>query len=123
MTLALNEDFPLLDVFWTMLLLFGWALFFYLLFVVFRDLFDRDDVSTWGKVGWVVLVLVLPIIGSLIYLASQSREMGERELRRKGVAQLEMDDYTRSVTGDGQYHGLHDEATFRRDMSGPVRPA
>jgi len=123
MTLALDEDFPLLDVFWTMLLLFGWALFFYLLFVVFRDLFDRDDVSAWGKVGWVVLVLVLPIIGSLVYLATQSREMGERELRRKGAGHLRMDEYERSVTGDGQYHGLRDETTFRRDMSGPVRPA
>jgi hypothetical protein len=123
MSLALSEDYPVMDLFWTMLLLFGWALFFYVLFVVFRDLFDRDDVSAWGKAGWVVLVLVLPIIGSLAYLASQSREMGERELRRKGATALRMNAYERSVTGDGHYRGLRDEATFHRDMTGPVRPA
>jgi hypothetical protein len=123
MTLALNEDLPVLDLFWTMLLLVGWGLFFYLLFLVFRDLFDRDDLSAWGKTGWVLVVLVLPLIGALAYLAFQSREMGERELRRTGATHLRMDAYTRSVTGDGAYHGLHDEATFRRDMSGPVRPA
>ena len=85
MTLALSEDFPLQDLIWTMLMVFGWALFLYLLFVVFRDLFGRDDVSAWGKAGWVLLVLVLPIIGALVYLASQSAEMGERELRRNGA--------------------------------------
>jgi Phospholipase_D-nuclease N-terminal len=124
MTLALSEDdFPLQDLFWTTLLVFGWVLFFYLLFVVFRDLFGRDDVSAWGKTAWTLLVLVLPVIGSLIYLASQSARMGERELRRTGATHLRMDAYERSVTGDGQYHGLRDEAARNRAMSGPSRPA
>ena len=101
----------------------GWALFLYLLFVVFRDLFGRDDVSAWGKTAWVLLVLVLPVIGSLVYLASQSARMGERELRRTGATHLRMDAYERSVTGDGQYHGLRDEAARRRAMSGPIRSA
>src|SRR3954471_4043421 len=112
MTLALSDDFPLQDLIWTMLMVFGWALYFYLLFFVFRDLFGRDDVSTWGKAGWVLLVLVLPIIGSLVYLASQSAEMGERELQRNSATDLRMDAYERSVTGDGQYHGLRDEAAL-----------
>jgi hypothetical protein len=123
MTLALNEDFPLQDLIWTMLIVFAWALFFYLLFVVFRDLFGRHDVSAWGKAGWVLLVLVLPIVGSLVYLASQSAEMGERELRRTGATHLRMDSYEKSVTGDGQFHGLRDEAAYGRAMGGPIRPA
>jgi hypothetical protein len=123
MDLALSPDYPLLDLFWTMLLLCGWALFFYVLVVVFRDLFDRNDVSAWGKAGWVVLVLVLPIVGALAYLVSQSREMGQRQLRRSGRAVLDMNAYERSVTGDGQWRGLRDEATRRRDMTGPVRSA
>jgi hypothetical protein len=123
MTLALNEDLPVLDLFWTMLLLFGWALFFYLLVVVFRDLFGRADVSAWGKAGWVALVLVLPVVGALIYLASQSRAMGERELARRGATDLRMDAYTRSVSGDGSYRGVRDVTDDRRAMSGPIRPA
>jgi hypothetical protein len=123
MTLALSDNFPLQDLIWTILMVFGWALFFYLLFVVFRDLFGRDDVSAWGKAGWVLLVLVLPIIGSLVYLAFQSAEMGERDLQRNGATNLRMDAYERSVTGDGQFHGLRDEAAFGRAMGGPVRPS
>jgi hypothetical protein len=123
MTLALSEDFPLQDLIWTMLMVFGWALYFYLLFFVFRDLFGRADVSAWGKAGWVLLVLVLPIIGPLVYLASQSGRMGERELERDGATDLRMDAYERSVTGDGQFHGLRDEAALGRTMGGPIRPA
>jgi Phospholipase_D-nuclease N-terminal len=123
MTLALSEDFPLQDLIWTMLMVFGFALYLYLLFVVFRDLFGRADVSAWGKTGWVLLTLVLPIIGPLIYLVSQSAAMGERELQRDGATDLRMDDYERSVTGDGQFHGLRDEAALGRTMGGPIRPA
>jgi Phospholipase_D-nuclease N-terminal len=123
MTLALSDDFPLQDLIWTVLMVCGWALLLYMLFVVFRDLFGRDDVSAWGKTGWVLLVLVLPIIGSLVYLAFQSARMGERELRRTGATHFRMDAYERSVTGDGQYHGLRDEAARGRAMSGPIRPA
>src|SRR3954470_20780091 len=110
MTLALSEDFPLQDLIWTMLMVFGWALYFYLLFFVFRDLFGRADVSAWAKAGWVVLVLVLPIIGSLVYLATQSRSLAERELERNSAAVLRQNSYAQSVTGDGQFHGLHDQA-------------
>lgn len=123
MTLALSEDYPLLDLFWTMLLLFGWGLFFYLLVVVFRDLFDRGDLSGWGTTGWVLLVLVLPLVGALGYLVTQSAAMGERNLRRAGATQLRMDSYTRSVTGDGAYRGIRDVSAERRAMSGPIRPA
>ena len=119
MTLALNADYPLLDLFWTMLMLFGWGLFFYLLVVVFRDLFDRDDLSGWGKAAWVVGVLVLPLVGSLVYLASQSQSMGERRLQRMGATQLRMDSYTRSVAGDGGYRGVYDLSADRQARSGP----
>ena len=47
----------------------------------------------------------------------------QRELRRTGATHLRMDAYERSVTGDGQYHGLRDEAARRRAMSGPIRSA
>jgi hypothetical protein len=79
--------------------------------------------STWERVGWVVLVFLLPVLGSLAYLATRGRDVGAPELPGMGATQRRMDGYTRSVTGDGQYHGLRDEAADHRAMSGPVRPA
>jgi Phospholipase_D-nuclease N-terminal len=122
-TLALNPDYPLLDLLWTMLMVFGLALFLYTLVLVFRDLFGRADLSAWGKAGWTVFVLVLPLVGSLTYLISQSAAMGERALRRDGATRLRLDAYTRSVTGDGGYRDIHETVTAREAMTGPMRPS
>lgn len=122
MTLALNSEYPLLDVLWTLLLGFGLALFFYTLFYVFRDVFHRDDISAWGKTVWVVFVLVLPLIGSLAYLISQSGAMGERRLNRLGATQLRMDAYVNSVAAGNEYRGVHDVTYTREAWTGPMRP-
>lgn len=123
MILSLSSDYPLLDILWTLLMAFGLALFFYTLFFVFRDLFRRDDVSGWGKTGWVVFVLVLPLIGSLSYLISQSGAMGERRLHQLGSSQLRMDAYTQSVAAGNEYRGIHDVTYTREAWTGPMRGA
>jgi hypothetical protein len=62
------SDYPFLDVFWTMLVFFGWVIWFWLLITVFADLFRRHDISGWGKAGWTAFVIVLPFLGVFIYL-------------------------------------------------------
>ncbi len=57
-------DYPLLNLFWTMLLFFMWALWFMLLFRVIGDLFRDDDVSGWGKTGWTSCWCSCPSWGS-----------------------------------------------------------
>ncbi len=42
---------------WTMLVFFCWILFFWLLFIVFGDLFRRTDIGGWGKAGWWIFVI------------------------------------------------------------------
>lgn len=75
-------DYPLLDVFLTMLWFFLWIMWFMLLFRVVADLFRDDALSGWGKAGWTLLVCALPFAGVLAYLVVRGRGMGERELRR-----------------------------------------
>ena len=62
---------PLLDVFWVTLMVAAFALALWLVIVVLRDVFDRDDLSGGGKMAWSLLVCFLPIVGGLIYLVSQ----------------------------------------------------
>src|SRR5215217_2592377 len=76
--MPIAADYPFLDVFWTMLVFFGWVIWFWLLITVFADLFRRHDVSGWGKAGWTLFVIVLPFLGVLIYLIAQGRQMAER---------------------------------------------
>ena len=89
------------QVMWTMLVFFAWILFFWLLFMVFGDLFRRHDISGWGKAGWSIFVIFLPFLGCFVYLISQGHKMGERNVQEAQAAQAQMDDYVRSVAGSG----------------------
>ena len=86
---------------WTMLVFFCWILFFWLLFVVFGDLFRRHDIGGWGKAGWTVFVIILPFLGVLIYLIAEGKGMGERSQKEMADAKAASDAYVRSVAGGG----------------------
>jgi hypothetical protein len=95
------DDYPLVDLMWTFVVFFALLVFFWLVLTVFGDLFRRNDVSGWGKAGWSVFVLVLPLIGSLTYLITQGRAMADRDVRQVQHARQQTDDYIRSVAAPG----------------------
>jgi hypothetical protein len=97
----LAADYPFLDVLWTMLVFFGWVIWFWLLIVVFSDLFSRHDISGWGKAGWIVLLVVLPYLGVFIYLIAQGAHMAERKAQQSQAARAEFDDYVKTVAAPG----------------------
>src|SRR6266516_1431898 len=95
--MVLASDYPFLDVLWTMLVFFAWVIWFWLLITVFSDLFRRHDISGWGKSGWIVLCIVLPFLGVLIYLGTQGTHMAERNVQHIQTQRAAMDSYVRSV--------------------------
>ncbi|MCX5516471.1 hypothetical protein C3941_18985 [Kaistia algarum] len=70
--------------------IFMFILWFWLLVTVIGDLFRRHDVSGFGKVLWVILLVVLPYIGIFAYLLSQGRGMAERNQARATHAREEL---------------------------------
>jgi putative oligomerization/nucleic acid binding protein/phospholipase D-like protein len=84
---------------WTMLVFFCWILFFWLLFIVFGDLFRRTDIGGWGKAGWCIFVILLPFLGILVYLIAEGKAMGERSMQQAQAQQAQMDAYVRSAAG------------------------
>jgi uncharacterized membrane protein YcjF (UPF0283 family) len=94
-----SSGYPLLNLFWTMLILFCFAVWFWLLILIFSDLFRRD-MSGWAKAGWTVFVIVFSYIGVLAYLVTQGREMVER---RQGKTALSpgRDAEMRAAMADG----------------------
>lgn len=99
--LPLAAEYPLLNIIWTMFVFFGFVLWISLVFRTFGDLFGRDDVSGWGKAGWSLLIILVPLLGVLIYLISQGKGMAERQVAAAQRAKGEMDDYVRSVAEGG----------------------
>jgi putative oligomerization/nucleic acid binding protein/phospholipase D-like protein len=87
------------QVMWTMLVFFAWILFFWLLFMVFGDLFRRHDISGWGKAAWSIFVIFLPFLGCFVYLISQGRHIAERNVQEAQAAQSQLDSHIKSVTG------------------------
>ena len=61
------SGYPLLDIFWSMFIFFGWLLWIFLVVWVLMDIFRSRDISGWGKAGWVCLVVFLPLVGILAY--------------------------------------------------------
>ena len=89
------------QVMWTMFVFFAWVLFFWLLFIVFGDLFRRHDIGGWAKAGWTIFVIVLPFLGIFVYLIAEGKGMGDRSTREAQAAQSDMDAYVRSVASSG----------------------
>ncbi len=58
--------------------IFMFVVWFWLLIIVFSDLFRRRDLSGLAKVLWVILLIVLPYIGIFAYLLTQGWGMAER---------------------------------------------
>ncbi len=97
----LAASYPFLDVMWTMLVFFLWVLWFWLLFMVFADIFRRDDLSGWGKTGWIVFTIILPYLGVFVYLISQGSGMTQRRVEGARAQQAQLDDYVRQTAGTG----------------------
>src|SRR4051812_37970673 len=81
-----SSGYPLANAMWTMFVFFAWVIWIWLLFTVFSDLFQRRDVSGWGKAGWTAFMLVLPFVGVLTYLIVQGSDMGQRQSDRQQAA-------------------------------------
>jgi hypothetical protein len=65
------------QVFWSMLWFFLWIIWFWLLIMVFTDIFRSRDLSGWGKALWSIFVIVLPYLGVFIYLIARGNRMSE----------------------------------------------
>jgi hypothetical protein len=58
------------------------VLWFWLFITVASDLFRRQDVSGFGKVCWLILLIILPYVGIFAYLLTQGWGMAERNQER-----------------------------------------
>lgn len=91
---------PLLDLFWTMLVLFLWIAWFWLVITIFIDIFRSHDLSGWGKALWAIFVIVLPFLGVLIYLIVRGSSMQQRAIDSAAAQEKATREYIRDVSGE-----------------------
>jgi hypothetical protein len=120
--LPLAYDYPVLGVFWSMLIFFCWVVWFMLLFRIFGDVFSRHDIGGGAKTLWLIFVIILPFLGVFIYLIANNDGMVERAVARATAQQQQMDDYVRSTAASGGAAAEIDKAKQLLD-SGAISPA
>ena len=103
------DDYPLLDLFWTILWFFLFIAWLFLLFTIFADIFRSKDMGGWAKALWVLFIIILPIIGSLVYLIVRGRSMHERAAEEYQDRDKAFRRYVQEVSGSAGGASVADE--------------
>jgi hypothetical protein len=93
--------YPLADLFGTMLGFFVLIIWFWLLIVVFGDIFRSRDLGGVAKALWVIFVIVLPFLGIFVYLIARGGKMHERAEAQAAQQQKVFEDYVKKTAGTG----------------------
>lgn len=95
--MILATNYPLSEIFWTILFFFVFVVWLMILFNVLGDLFRRHDTTGATKVLWILFIVVLPYIGTFAYLLTQHNGMVERAQKAQQEAKQSFDHYVQSV--------------------------
>ena len=98
---VLAADYPFLDVLWTILIIFAWVIWFWMLIVVIGDVFRRRDIGGLKKTIWLIFIIFLPFIGVFAYLIANSDGMAQRGAERTEAQRAQFDDYVRTTAASG----------------------
>jgi uncharacterized membrane protein YcjF (UPF0283 family) len=98
------------DFLWAMLVFFFWFAVIWMFIGVFADIFRRHDLGGWAKTGWILLIVVLPFLGILIYVIFRPRMTPQDQRQaseamashRRGTGYSAADEIAKAAT-------LHDE--------------
>ena len=101
MPLASSYSYPLLGAFWTILEIFLWVLWIWVLIYVFIDIFRSHDLSGWAKALWFIFVLFIPLIGVLVYLIVRGGSMQERARQQAQQQDQQFRAYVQDAAGSG----------------------
>jgi hypothetical protein len=95
----LAYDYPLLGIFWTFIMVFVWIAWIIILFRIFGDIFRNHEMGGWGKALWTIFIIIVPILGSLVYLLVHGRGMAARHMEQVQQSQQAFDQYVRQTAG------------------------
>ncbi len=68
-----SASFTFWDAIWSMVAFFFWFVFIWIFIGLFSDIFRRNDLSGVAKAGWLLVLVILPFLGSLIYIAMRPK--------------------------------------------------
>jgi hypothetical protein len=97
--LAAETNYPLLQVFLSMLYFFLFVIWIWIAIMVVVDIFRSHDLGGWGKAFWFLFVIVIPYLGVFVYLIARGGKMHERQVADATAQQKAFDDYVKQTAG------------------------
>jgi hypothetical protein len=85
-----QEGFTYRNFLMDMIAIFVFVVWFWLLVVIYSDLFRRHDISGWAKAAWVLALVLTSYLGIFAYLITQGRGMAERNAQQAQQAREEL---------------------------------
>ena len=95
------DDFGFWDLMWTIIVVYALFVVIMMLVSIVADLFRDRELSGVAKAGWILLLLVFPLIGILIYVIARHKGMVERASKEQAAVRSEFDNYVKDVAGSG----------------------
>ena len=75
------------------------VIWFWLLIMIFGDLFRDDELSGWAKAAWAFFVIIAPYLGIFVYLIVRGGGMQKRALAAHQAQQQQFESYVRQTAG------------------------
>ena len=85
------------DFFWLLIWTYILVAYLMLLFRIIADVFRDHELGGFAKALWMIVLIVVPFLGALIYLIARGRGMAERQAGAARQAQAETEQYIQSV--------------------------
>jgi hypothetical protein len=97
--MALAADYPLLNIFLSMLYFFVFVLWIFLVFSVLVDVFRSPDLGGLSKALWVIFIIALPFLGVFAYLLVRGGSMHERSAQAADAQDAAVKAYIQQAAG------------------------
>ena len=95
----LAYDYPLLNVFLSILYFSLFFMWIWIAVTVVVDIFRSSDLGGFAKALWFLFVVLLPFLGVFIYLVARGGKMHERQVADATAQQKAFDDYVKQTAG------------------------
>ena len=113
---AAETNYPLLQVFLSMLYFFLFVIWIWIAIMVVVDIFRSHDLGGFAKALWFIFVVLVPYLGVFIYLIARGGKMHERQIADATAQQKAFDQYVQQTAGAGDVAGQLEKLAGLRDQ-------
>ena len=100
-------DFGLGEALVTVLSIFFFVIWIWILITILSDLFRDQETSGGAKAAWVFFLVFVPFVTALIYLIARGDGMRDRAIKAQAEAKKEFDSYVRETAASSPVDELH----------------